>query len=111
MHEIRKYANRKLYDKTDSRYVTLGQLADVVRRGEDVEVRDHLTGSDITAEVLAHALYEEERRVARLDTAFLSRILRGEVGASAAPPRDEDGAPAPAAPVDGREADRGGCPK
>ncbi len=58
---IKRYANRKLYDTTDSRYVTLQDVAEMVRRGERVRIVDHRDGSDLTAVVLAQIVYEEQR--------------------------------------------------
>ncbi len=58
---IKRYANRKLYDTTDSRYVTLLDVAEMVRRGERVRIVDHRDGSDLTAVVLAQIVYEEQR--------------------------------------------------
>jgi hypothetical protein len=58
VRKIQKYANRKLYDTFDARYISMVELAEVVWRGGDVEVTDDRTGHDVTAEVLARALYE-----------------------------------------------------
>lgn len=59
---VKRYANRKLYDTTDSRYVALDDIAAMVRRGEDVEVTDNESGSDLTAVTFAQIILEEERR-------------------------------------------------
>lgn len=58
VRKIQKYANRKLYDTFDAKYISMVELAEVVWRGGDVEVTDDRTGRDVTAEVLARALYE-----------------------------------------------------
>src|SRR5437016_9565031 len=59
---IKRYSNRKLYDTVESRYVTLPQIAELVRRGEDVHIVDNTTKEDLTRVTLAQILYEEERK-------------------------------------------------
>jgi polyhydroxyalkanoate synthesis repressor PhaR len=59
---IKRYANRKLYDTRDSRYVTLLQIAEFVRGGEDVSIIDNTTKEDLTNVTLAQIVYEEERK-------------------------------------------------
>jgi polyhydroxyalkanoate synthesis repressor PhaR len=62
MRVIKRYANRKLYDTRDSRYVTLQQIAEHVRAGEEVSIIDNTTKEDLTNVTLAQIVYEEERR-------------------------------------------------
>jgi polyhydroxyalkanoate synthesis repressor PhaR len=59
---VKRYSNRKLYDTVESRYVTLPQIADLVRKGEDVRIIDNNTKEDLTGVTLAQILYEEERK-------------------------------------------------
>jgi polyhydroxyalkanoate synthesis repressor PhaR len=59
---VKRYANRKLYDTTTSRYVALDDIAAMVRGGEEVEVTDNETGADLTAVTLAQIILEDERR-------------------------------------------------
>jgi len=59
---VKRYANRKLYDTTTSRYVALDDIAALVRNGEDVEVTDNETGADLTSVTFAQIILEEERR-------------------------------------------------
>ena len=59
---IKRYGNRKLYDVAASEYVSLEQVAGIIRRGETVEVIDNVTGDDITAQTLTQVVLEEERR-------------------------------------------------
>ena len=61
-HLIKKYANRKLYDTRTSKYVTLENLADLVRAGDDIRVVDRDTGGDITQVVLSQIVLTEEKR-------------------------------------------------
>ncbi|HPB96098.1 MAG TPA: polyhydroxyalkanoate synthesis regulator DNA-binding domain-containing protein, partial [Polyangiaceae bacterium] len=56
---IKRYSNRKLYDTRDSRYVTLLQIAEMVRHGEDVQIIDNTTKEDKTEVTLALAISEE----------------------------------------------------
>lgn len=58
---IKRYTNRKLYDTLESRYVTLGQVAQIVREGYDVRVIDSSTSDDMTQVTLALIIFEEER--------------------------------------------------
>jgi len=59
---IKRYTNRKLYDTRDSRYVTLSQIAAMVRDGEDIEVIDNATKENLTSLTLAQIIYEQEKR-------------------------------------------------
>jgi len=61
---IKRYANRKLYDTRDSRYVTLLQIAEYVRNGEDVAIIDNTTKEDLTSATLAQIVYEAEKNSA-----------------------------------------------
>ncbi len=65
MRVVKRYNNRKLYDTVESRYVTLAQVAELVRRGEDVRIIDNSTKEDLTSMTLAQILYEEERKQSR----------------------------------------------
>ena len=61
-HLIKKYANRKLYDTRTSRYVTLNEIAQLVRDGHDVQVVDRDNGTDLTQVTLSQIVLEEEKR-------------------------------------------------
>lgn len=56
---VKRYSNRKLYDTRDSRYVTLPQIADMIRAGEDVQIIDNATKEDKTDITLALIISEE----------------------------------------------------
>ncbi|MBW2463470.1 MAG: polyhydroxyalkanoate synthesis regulator DNA-binding domain-containing protein [Deltaproteobacteria bacterium] len=58
---VKRYANRKLYDTRDSRYVTLHEIARYVRDGEDVRIIDNRTKEDLTDITLAQIIYEEQK--------------------------------------------------
>lgn len=59
---IKKYANRRLYDTSASRYVTLDHLRDLVKEGRDFQVVDAKSGEDLTRGVLAQIIFEEEAK-------------------------------------------------
>lgn len=58
---IKRYDNRKLYDTTASEYVSLTDIASLVREGETVKVVDNGTGEDLTAQTLTQIILEEGR--------------------------------------------------
>ncbi|MCC6146968.1 MAG: polyhydroxyalkanoate synthesis regulator DNA-binding domain-containing protein [Anaerolineaceae bacterium] len=77
MPVIKRYANRKLYDSGTRRYVTLDDLAEMVRHEEDVQVIDHQTGDDLTAATLLQVVFEEEKRIGGLlPQVMLTRLIR-----------------------------------
>ncbi len=59
---FKKYANRRLYDTEKSAYVTLNQVADVIRQGRHVEVIDAKTKEDVTAFTLTQIIMEEAKQ-------------------------------------------------
>jgi PHB/PHA accumulation regulator DNA-binding domain/Poly(hydroxyalcanoate) granule associated protein (phasin) len=61
-HLIKKYANRKLYDTRTSKYVTLDELAGLVRDGHEIKVVDRETGQDLTQVTLSQIVLSEEKR-------------------------------------------------
>lgn len=76
---IKKYANRRLYHMGTSTYVTLEDLAAMVRAGEDFVVNDAKTGEDITRSVLAQIMFEQESKGGQqnlLPTTFLRQLIR-----------------------------------
>jgi len=75
---IKKYANRRLYNTGTSTYVTLEDLAAMVKEGEDFLVFDAKTGDDITRSVLAQIIFEQENKAGQnlLPTTFLRQLIR-----------------------------------
>ena len=75
---IKKYANRRLYHTGTSTYVTLEDLAGMVRGGEDFVVYDAKTGEEITRSVLAQIIFEQEGKEGQnlLPVAFLRQLIR-----------------------------------
>ncbi len=78
---IKRYTNRKLYDTQDSRYVTLLQLAEMIRDGQDVRVLDNVTKEDKTEVTLALIISEElKSRPRSLPLATLEALVRHRGG-------------------------------
>ena len=75
---IKKYANRRLYNTQTSSYVTLDHLCEMVKEGVEFEVRDARTGEDITRQVLAQIIFEEENKGGQhlLPIQFLRQLIR-----------------------------------
>jgi polyhydroxyalkanoate synthesis repressor PhaR len=76
--EIKKYANRRLYNTGTSAYVTLEDLAGMVKNGEDFIVHDAKSGEDITRSVLAQIIFEQEGKQGQnlLPITFLRQLIR-----------------------------------
>jgi polyhydroxyalkanoate synthesis repressor PhaR len=74
---IKKYANRRLYNTGTSTYVTLEDLAEMVKKGEDFTVQDAKTGDDITHAVLTQIIFELENKNGQsmLPIPFLRQLI------------------------------------
>ncbi len=73
---IKKYANRRLYNTATSSYITLDQLARIVKDGTDFVVQDAKSGEDITRAVLTQIIVEEESKGANLlPISFLKQLI------------------------------------
>ena len=68
---IKRYPNRTLYNPEAKRYITPDTIADLIRDGYDVEVRDHETGEDLTGVTLSQIIFEHEKK----DGAYLPNLL------------------------------------
>lgn len=78
MRQIKRYPNRKLYDAAEKRYVTLNDIALLIRDGFELQVTDHSTGEDLTAITLTQIIFEQEKR----NSGFLPRsVLTGLIQA------------------------------
>lgn len=76
---IKRYGggSRKLYDTEESRYVSLEQLGEWIRQGQELRVVDSKTSEDVTAQTLTQVIYEAERKgESVLSTAFLHDVIR-----------------------------------
>lgn len=60
MHKLKKYPNRRLYDTTDSRYITVDDVRKLIVKGESITVEDSKDGTDLTRSVLLQILSEQE---------------------------------------------------
>lgn len=59
---VKRYSNRKLYDTQKSRYVTLDQIAELIRTGQDVKIIDNTSKEDLTSVTLAQIIFEQEKK-------------------------------------------------
>src|SRR6478735_819048 len=74
---IRKYPNRRYYDSTRSRHLTLEEIYAAIREGYEIEVLDSKTGDDITARVLAQMIIElDPPKLGIFPVPLLHRLLR-----------------------------------
>lgn len=78
---IKRHGNRRLYNTETKGYVSLEQLAKIVRDGNDVRVVDSKTDEDVTKAVLIQVILEEEKKDSSvLPTEFLFQVLRSQEG-------------------------------
>lgn len=74
---VKKYANRRLYDTGRSSYVTLEDLAEMIREGQEFVVQDAKTGEDLTQSVLTQIIVEQEAKGPNMLPAnFLKQIIQ-----------------------------------
>src|SRR5260221_2870508 len=75
--EIKKYPNRRYYDATHSRHLTLDEIRRMIQQGYDLKVVDARTGSDITGQVLTQIILElDTSKIDSLPVPLLLRIIR-----------------------------------
>jgi polyhydroxyalkanoate synthesis repressor PhaR len=74
---VKKYANRRLYNTATSSYVTLDDLAEMIKKGGDFVVYDAKTGEDITRSVLTQIIVEQEQKGGQnlLPISFLRQVI------------------------------------
>ena len=78
---IKRYQNRKLYDTYQSCYVTLEEIAQIVREGNEIQVIDNKSKNDITYMTQIQLLFDQERKSTKGgDTELLKRVIRAEEG-------------------------------
>lgn len=74
---IKRYQNRKLYDTHQSCYVTLEEISQMIKAGDDLRVIDNKTKNDITQATLTQLLYETERKTTSpVPVELLKEIIR-----------------------------------
>jgi polyhydroxyalkanoate synthesis repressor PhaR len=78
---IKRYTNRKLYDTEESRYVTLDEIAQMIKAGAEVKIIDNRTKEDLTSVTLAQIIFEEEKKTSKMSLETLRDLIRhgGEV--------------------------------
>src|SRR5512139_3319418 len=78
---IKRYTNRKLYDTVESRYVTLEEIAAMIKAGAEVKIVDNRTKEDLTSVTLAQIIFEEEKKTSKVGLETLRGLIRqgGEV--------------------------------
>lgn len=78
---IKRYQNRKLYDTHQSCYVTLEEIAQIVREGNEIQVIDNKTKNDITYTTQIQLLFDQEKKSNKGgDVELLKRVIRCEEG-------------------------------
>lgn len=73
---IKRYTNRKLYDTVESRYVTLDEIAEMIKQGVEVRIVDNRSKEDLTSVTLAQIIFEEEKKKNRMPLSVLREIIR-----------------------------------
>src|SRR5690349_11409564 len=73
---IKRYTNRKLYDTVESRYVTLDEIAEMVKAGVEVKIVDNRSKEDLTSVTLAQIVFEEEKKKNQMPLGLLREIIR-----------------------------------
>lgn len=73
---IKRYANRKLYDTERSCYVTLEDLATLIREGEEIKIIDNKSAEDLTTVTLAQIIFETEKKLAFMPLSLLRGLIQ-----------------------------------
>ena len=73
---IKRYTNRKLYDTVESRYVTLDEIAVMVKAGTEVKILDNRSKEDLTSVTLAQIIFEEEKKTSKMSLRTLKDLIR-----------------------------------
>ncbi len=73
---VKRYSNRKLYDTDRSRYVTLDEIAKMIKAGEEVTIIDNESKEDLTSVTLTQIIYEEEKRESRMPLSMLRNLIQ-----------------------------------
>src|SRR3954452_18461285 len=73
---IKRYTNRKLYDTVESRYVTLDEIAQMIKAGAEVKIIDNRSKEDLTSVTLAQIIFEEEKKRSQMPLGGLREIIQ-----------------------------------
>jgi polyhydroxyalkanoate synthesis repressor PhaR len=93
---IKRYQNRKLYDTHQSCYVTLEEIAQIIREGHEIQVIDNKTKNDITYMTQIQLLFDQERKSTKAgDVELLKRVVRSTEGTFTGYIRSLEGIEAP----------------
>jgi polyhydroxyalkanoate synthesis repressor PhaR len=76
MKVIKRYSNRKLYDTQAGCYVTLDDLGDMIRSGQEIQVIDHANGTDLTTLTMLQILFEQEKQLGGMPQVMLKRLIQ-----------------------------------
>lgn len=77
---IKRYSNRKLYNLDEKRYVTLDEISDIILLGESIRVIDHLTGDDLTTQILSQIIQTQEKnKRGQFSQLVLEKIIRSSI--------------------------------
>ena len=77
MHHIKKYANRKLYDSTDKKYISMNRLSELIKNGEDIVIIDNETGKDLTASIVSSLIARtKDQAEETVSSGLLIRLFR-----------------------------------
>lgn len=74
--QIKRYGSRKLYDSVASQYVSMQEVAAMIRDGQQIEVTDNKTGEDVTVQVLTQVISEQGRRGSSFPSGLLHDLIR-----------------------------------
>lgn len=83
MHLIKKYANRKLYDTTEKKYVTMKHISEMIKSGKDVSIIDNETNEDLTSSIVSSLMGKDsgEDDGSSLSPTLLIQLFRKGSGA------------------------------
>ena len=73
---IKRYSNRKLYNTKTKKYITLEEIADLIRSGEEIQVIDNDTGDDISTLTLTQIIFEQEKKQEFIPKSVLSALIQ-----------------------------------
>ncbi len=77
MHHIKKYANRKLYDSTDKKYISMNQISELLKQGEDIVIIDNETGKDLTVSIVSSLIARaNDRAEETVSSGMLIKLFR-----------------------------------
>lgn len=77
---VKRYANRKLYDTERSCYVTLEDIALMIKTGDEIKVIDNKSGEDLTSVTLAQIIFETEKKKNFMPLSLLRDLIQGSSG-------------------------------